>query len=133
MVGTVRVTGWRELDAAFRKINKDVDKQIRGILALAAQPVQRRAEELAGSRITNLHSGDPWSQMRIGVTTKVVYVAPQRRGSKGIGPQKRKEFGTLLMDRAMEPALEENTLQTVAAVEVALDRIYELGFEKGAF
>ena len=132
MVGTVKVTGWRELDAAFRKINKDVDRQIRGILAAAAEPVRRRAEERAASEIRNVNPGDPWSQMRIGVTTKVVYVAPQRRGSKGIGPQKRKNFGPLLMDRAMEPALEENTVQTVALVEAALDSIYYLGFEKGA-
>ena len=69
--------------------------------------------------------------MKVGVTTHTVYVVPRQRGSKGSGPQKRKEFGPLLFERAMEPALEEKTLQTVAAVEVALDRIYDLGFEKG--
>ncbi len=128
MVGTVKVTGWRELDAAFRKINKSVDRQLRGILAAAAEPVRRRAEELAVREISGLSSGDPWSQMRIGVTSKVVYVAPKRRGSKGSGPQKRKSFGPLLMDEAMEPALQDNVAETVALVEVALDRIYDLGF-----
>lgn len=66
-----------------------------------------------------------WTQMRVGVTTRLVYVAPQQRGSraavthrvslfggrvklgKNLGPH-RPNLATLLMERAMSPALDAN-------------------------
>jgi hypothetical protein len=125
---TIKVKGYTQINRAFKHVDKTVNRQWRALLVAAAEPVKRRAEQLAASEIRNVKEGDPWGQMRVGVTTRVVYVAPKRRGSKGSGPQKRPEFGPLLMDRAMEPALEENTLETMALLEVALDRILEASF-----
>lgn len=67
----------------------------------------------------------PWWRMRVGVTTKLVYVAPVQRGVKvrGRDSRRRLQFANLLMDRAMEPALERNQEAAVAAVDAALGHL----------
>lgn len=116
--GTVRVKGLAELNRSFKRVSKDLNRDMRGWLRDAAEPVRARAEELAQQRITNI--GDRWSQMRVGVTTRAVYVAPKRRGGRQ-GPQRRPNLGPLLMNEAMTPALEEKHAEVVAGVEHALD------------
>ena len=61
--------------------------------------------------------------MRTGITTRLVYVAPVQRGVKGRGRGQRPKFGTLLMDRAMEPALEQNQHRIEADFDQMLDRL----------
>lgn len=67
---------------------------------------------------------DPWSQFRIGITQRLVYVAPKQKGrAKRGGNQRlrRPRFGDLLMTMAMEPALTINQQQVEAHVWQAIE------------
>lgn len=47
--------------------------------------------------------------MRTGVTREAVYVAPRRRGVKGRDRSRRRpRFADILLERAMQPALQRN-------------------------
>lgn len=107
------------MQRAFRAADRAVAEDLRDALAEAAAPVRADAQLLAGSEIRNLHAGDPWTGMRIGVNQSSVWVAPTERGVKGRGGQsrRRRNLADLLMGRAMEPALERNR----ASVERRLD------------
>ena len=128
MAGAIHVRGFTELERAFKHVDTDLRLGLKGLLLAAAEPTRQRAEQLATSNIRNLHAGDRWGRMRTGVTTRVVYIAPKTRGTKGFGPQKRPSFGPLLMDEAMEPALDQTRPQVYALVETALDRLLEKDF-----
>lgn len=95
--------------------------ELRGFLREAAEPVQARAQSLAVEKIRNI--GPRWSLMRVGVTTAGAYVAERQRGLKGPHPRRRPNLAGLLVDRALEPALQENHDRVVAALERGLDRI----------
>lgn len=90
--------------AAGPDVKKDLDKRLREL----AEPIRADAEGLARSGIRRV--GIPWSQMRVGVTQRLVYVAPKQRGVKARGahPRRRPRFADLLEQRAMTPALERN-------------------------
>lgn len=105
-VSEVRVRGLAELNRALRRTDRDVRAGIRKELRGVAEPVRAQAEQLAASEIRNI--GHDWSRMRVGITTDTVYVAPRKRGVKR-GANKRKNLAPLLMDRAMQPALDDNT------------------------
>lgn len=76
-----------------------------------AEPVRAAAEghALAIGRVSR---SPAWGAMRTGATTRVVYVAPRKRGSR-TGRQKRPNLAGLLMDRAMQPALDEHEAQVI--------------------
>lgn len=121
---SVRIKNFRELNAAFARADKRVRREYQGELRRASEPVRAEAQELAGSRIRNVQSGDPWSKMRVGITRRSVYVAPAQRGSRSKITARTAFFGLvttgfnlgtrrpnlagLLMDRAMQPALDNN-------------------------
>jgi SH3-like domain-containing protein len=107
----------RDLKTAEKNIRNGVRKEIRQ----AAEPVKATAESLAVSRIRGVDFGEPWSRMRVGVTQKSVYVAPRRRGSKA-GLSKRPNFADLLMNRAMEPALEQHQDEVVRDIDSLIGR-----------
>ncbi len=113
----VEFHGMRELLRANSEAPKNLKRAVRRDLREAAEPVRREAEDLARSSIRNI--GEPWSRMRTGVTTKVVYVAPAKRGVKGRGndPRRRPNLANLLMDRAMQPALNRHLPDVIAALE----------------
>lgn len=111
----VKVRGLRDLQRAFRVADKVLQVELRDALRDAAEPVRRDAESLARSSIRNI--GEAWPQMRVGVTTRVVYVAPKQR-SRG---RKRPNLAGLLAGRAMEPALERNRHDVEQRVGRALD------------
>jgi hypothetical protein len=118
--GAISVKGLRELNSAFGKISADLRYELRGVLAEAGEPVRTRAESLAQSEIRNI--GDHWSRMRLGVTTSLVYVAPmsrRRRGAKSARPN----LAPLLMDRAMQPALEQAAPEVYGLIDVMLGRL----------
>lgn len=118
----VKVRGLREAQRAFARAGRDAKKRVRDELRHVADPVARTAEGYARSRIENI--GEKWPLMRVGVTTRVVYVAPKQRGVRGRGsPRKRPNLAELLMARAMEPALTANAGEVERGVERALDRI----------
>lgn len=122
MQPAVQIRGLRELNHALQAYNKDLQRELRDELRDAAEPVRGRAESLASSSISNIGF---WSQMRTGVTSRVVYVAPRRR-RRGGSP--RPNLAGLLMGQAMEPALDAEQGQVVRSVESMLDR---LGRENG--
>lgn len=115
---TVRVHGLREMSRAFARADKDLKKDLRGTLRDIAEPVRREAATRAVREITNI--GSDWSQMRTGVTNTGAYVAPRRR-RRGGSP--RPNLASLLMDRAMQPALDANADKVESAVGDMLDDI----------
>ncbi len=118
MAGTVRVKGLRELDRALNAYNKDVKKDMRKELRVVAEPVRALAEQMAVGNIGNI--GSVWSRMKLGVTSRVVYVAPRAR-NKGGSP--RSNLGALLMEQAMQPALDSRTDEVINGLESWLGRV----------
>lgn len=121
----VRVEGLRELNQAFARISKDLAREMRGELRNVAEPVRAEAQQLAAARIRNI--GQRWARMRVGVTQKLVYVAPRQRGVRS-GARRRPNLAPLLMDRAMQPALDRHAGEVVKRLDQLLGR---LGGENG--
>jgi hypothetical protein len=127
MAEAVRVLGLREVQRAFRAVDKAVASDLKDALEEAAQPVRRDAQALASSEITNVQQGDPWAGMRIGTGRSLVYVAPiERSRGRGDSPRRRPKFGTKLMDEAMEPALERNRANVENRLDSMLDEFADL-------
>ena len=126
--GALRVRGLADLHRALALADKETRLAVRKVELETAEPVRSAAEQLALSEIRGMERAasrggfPPWAHMRIGITRKVVYIAPKQRGHKK-GPQKRRNLAPLLMDRAMQPALERNRHAFEAGFERALDRI----------
>lgn len=107
--GAVHVEGLRELERAFGAADKELRNDLRDALAESAAPVRADAQSLAGSGvIRNLRSGAPWTGMRTGVGRSIAYVVPLERGARSRFSRRRPRFGDLLLERAMQPALERN-------------------------
>lgn len=104
----VNVRGLRELSRAFAKADKQLKRDYRASLRSLGEPVKVEAQARSAQEITNI--GSRWSLMRVGVTQKLVYVAPQERGraSRRNVAIRRPNLATLLMDEAMQPALDNN-------------------------
>ncbi len=122
MADPVRVYGLRELQRAFAAAEGNLDKDLRASLQETAEPVRADAETLAASEVENISPGDPWAEMRVGVTKTAVYVAPRRRTSRD-ERRKRPNLAGLLDERALEPALERNTEQIIDRVDGVLERL----------
>lgn len=120
---SIRVEGLRDLQAALARADRATRLGVRAELRRVADPVQRSAESLARTNIRNI--GPRWSRMRIGVTRNLVYVAPRQKGVRVRGPHplRRPNLASLLMDRAMEPALHRNEDQIGRRFEDMLDRV----------
>jgi len=120
----LRVNGLRELTRAFGALSKELSDEVRDELLHAVEPVKERAEQLALSRIRNMPQSPDWADMRTGVSKArgVVFMVPAHR-SRGKPSQKRRKFANLLLDRAMEPALAENTEEIIRGVERTLDHL----------
>ncbi len=105
--GGITVDGWRELQRDFAKADKDSQKEMKALVRQVAEPVKADAQGFAAERIPTVTL--PWATMRVGVTQKLVYVAPKQRGARGVtNPKRRPKFGTLLAVRAMQPAATKN-------------------------
>ena len=117
--------GFRELNLAYKGAERDVRLRWRANLREVAEPVRQDAERLAMSSIRRMPGSPKWSRMRVGISQRVVYIAPRARGFKGRGrhPSKRPNLGDLLMNRAMQPALERNEEQMFRNLERLMDRI----------
>lgn len=115
--------GLQELQRGFRAADKELSRELRTGLSKAAEPVKEDAEQFAATRIRNI--GPDWSRMRVGVTQRVVYVAPKERGrrSRRILSIRRENLKILLLDRAMDPALDANTGNIERAMETVLGSV----------
>jgi len=117
MASSIKVEGVPELEAAFARMAADTKRGVRKSLREAAQPVQERAERLAVAQIRNI--GDRWSRMRIGSTGKMlVYVAPR---AKRRGGSPRPNLRGLLLNKSMNPALDESKPEVTARIQAAVD------------
>src|SRR5262249_50235873 len=126
MPPAVQVKGLRELQAAFAHADRASRLGLRTELRFVARPVAVDAQHLAAQEISGMRRSPRWARMRVGVTRRVVYAAPSQRGVKTrspYDPRRRPNLATLLMGRAMEPALEAHQEQIVVSTEVLLDRI----------
>ncbi len=119
MTIVVKVEGLTQLERALKEAQPAVYHELRKALEAAGEPVAARAHGLAVQNIPTVT--DPWSQFRVGSTTQVVYVAPKQRGSKG-GPRKRPKFASLLIKRALEPAVPFAEVELQRQAEAALHR-----------
>ncbi len=131
----IRVEGLAELHRALRLADRQQRLGIRKAERQVAEPVAREAEQLAVRQIS--HIGVPWSRMRIGITQKLVYVAPKQRGSKArrarVTDARRKadkKFARRLAVEAMHPAEERHRERTRAEFQNVLDTMAD-NFNKG--
>ena len=117
----IRVRGFQEVQRTLARAPRDLRLEIRRELRAVAEPVRLDAERLARENIRRI--GIPWSQMRVGVTQKVVYIAPKQRGVKSRTDRRlrRPNLADLLMGRAMEPAGLQNEGVVTTRLEHALD------------
>lgn len=122
----VRIEGLRELERAFKLYGRGMEKGLREAMETAAEPVRLDAQALAVSGIRNI--GTQWSRMRVGVTRRTAYVAPQERGRR---TQRNPRIGRpnlrgLLLNRSMEPALERNVTNVEDEFKDALNDLARL-------
>lgn len=120
--GTVRVRGLKELTRDFKKISKDLSKEITKDLKEAAEPVKAGAEPLALGQIRNMTP--KWAEMKIAVSNAkgTVIMVPASKRSVGSG---RTNLKGLLLDRAMEPALEQNADKVKDNINDILGNIFD--------
>lgn len=120
----VTVSGFRELQTSTATASREVRRYASSQLREVAAPIQHSAEALTVGRIPRTQRSPLWAQYRIGVLRSAVYVAPRQRGVRGrTNPRRREKFADLLMERAMEPALDQNVAHVETAIEKAIDRI----------
>lgn len=124
MPGKVRVKGLRETVRAFDNIQDNLQEDLREGLKHAAEPVRVVAEQKALNTIENMVYSPAWAEQKIVVSkrTALVYMTPKKRQSRNTA-RRRKNVADLLMERAMEPALDQNEERVVGAIEVVLDTL----------
>lgn len=115
------VKGMRQLQAALAQADRDVRFGVTQTMRNVAEPVRQDAETLAATRIRNI--GTDWSRMRVGVTRRMVYVAPRRRGVKPGHPASRPNLARLLRTRAMDVAEQRNQAEVRRRFERMLDHM----------
>lgn len=125
MAEAIRVEGLRELERAFRLYGRGMEKGLREALEAAAEPVRQDAQSLALAEIPRISLPSttvPWHRMRVGVTRRTAYVAPEQRGDKSRrAGRRRPNFATKLRSEAMEPALDRNIKNVEREIGEALD------------
>jgi len=130
MAGTVYVQGLTELSRAFTAMSRDLRNDLRAELRQVGEPVRQAAEQNAGREITRI--GTRWRKMRLGVTQRLVYIAPRQRGrntKRNYRRYHRPNLAGLLLERAMVPALDRHEQQVVLDLERMLGRLAgEQGF-----
>lgn len=112
--GTVRVKGLRELRRDFKKVSKDLDKEVRDGLKEAAQPVREEAANLFDRYDAHSAAG-----YRVSVRQRTVTVQQSRRRTTGNRP----DYGALQMRRALIPALASREDEVVEGVDRVLGRL----------
>lgn len=117
----VVTSGLPEISRAFSVFSVQFPKNLRKSLKWAAEPVRARAETRAGQQVRNLGIGDPWTGMRTGGGTKIVYIAPKQRGlaSKKNKRLRRPNIKPHIL-RGMETALFEEQHAVTARLNTVL-------------
>ncbi len=134
MPTTLIVNGFEELQKSLRLSGPAVQKAMNDGLKAGAEPVRALAGLYARERISGMkrarRTPAPWSIMRVGVTTRSVYVAPVERGLKGPFdlPGRRPNLFNLLLEKALYPASDAGAPLVAQAVEVLIDEAIAAGF-----
>lgn len=116
----IEITGLTELfrgleAAGGPMLKREVMDSIKG----AGNIIKTDAEGLAATRIRNIT--EPWTRMRLGWTSNVVYIAPRERGTNSPN-QRRPGFGLLLLEQ-MDSALGANKERVEEAVVAAVEEV----------
>ena len=117
---TLTVRGLGDLQRAWAVADKETSKELRASLRSAAEPVRADAQALATHAIRR--NTPEWSRMRVGVTRRMVYVAPRARGTRQRN-LKRPKFADVLAREAMQPALDRNIRTVNERVDDALANV----------
>lgn len=112
--GTVRVKGLRELQRDFRKMSKEVSKEIRDGLKEAAESVRAEASSLFSGVDAKSAAG-----YKVRARARGVAVEQSRRRTTGAHPQ----YGAMQMRVALLPALERKEGEVAKGVERVLDKL----------
>lgn len=106
--------GLRELDRAFREVDREASRELRAELKDAAEVVaadaRRRLEPISPSSAASIKSR---------ARAAGAFVEQSKRRTTGQHP----EFGRLQMERAFLPAVDANEPEVVRRVEAALERV----------
>jgi hypothetical protein len=111
---TIRVEGLAELQRDFRRIAKDLAKEVREELRKAAEPVRREAQALFSPV-----SADSAAAYKVRVRQRGVAVEQSKRRVTGLRP----DYGRLQMGRALIPALERKADGVVDDLGEMLDKL----------
>ena len=118
MLEAVHVRGLEDLQRAFRLADREEAKLLRRTLLASAAPVQQLAQGRALGEIRRMTF--PWAQMRIGQAKAVVYIVPKQKGTRGRSRGRRPNLKTLLLDRALIPALDARKGEVIERLEQML-------------
>jgi hypothetical protein len=113
--GTVRVKGLREVDRAFRQMDKESSKALRAAMVEAAVPVAASARD----KISR-YQGASVSTIRPRAVARGAFVTQGARKVTGL----RGDFGALQMRRLGE-ALDENQAVVMEKAERVIDLLAE--------
>ncbi len=125
----VRVRGLNDLTRAFKVMPVEVVEGFSGDLEQAVEPVKVAAQAKAPGSMRNMVRTKEWSAMRVGITKKnpaSVYVVPDLRGGSKLRrrTQNMKDnFAKRMQERALDPALKENTQKVINRAEDFLERV----------
>ncbi len=114
----LHVKGLADLHRALGKADKQQRLGIRKAERQVAEPVKVEAQALATREISRI--GTKWWTMRIGITQKLVYVAPKMRRTTG---SRRPKFANVLRTKSLEPAAERNREKVRAAFQDVIDNM----------
>lgn len=112
------VRGVEALNRAFSLASAEMVKELPRKLKYLSRPVERTAESLA----VGIGAGKVWSPMRLGAGRRLVYIAPEARGTR-VEAKKRRKFAQRLMRKAMLPALDANREQVGRGIDDLVARI----------
>ena len=125
----VQVRGLKELIRAFRIMPAEIVEEFVWELEEAANPVRLAAQQKAAPVLTwtlGTTAQDVYTAMRVGVSKPLVtvWVVPDLRGGHAhLSPRAKATFIERVQERALEPALEENTSEVIRKIDDMLDRI----------
>ncbi len=117
------VEGVAKLTKVFNKAPADERKAYKNELRTIALPVKQDYERLNRSEIRRMRFSPQWAETRVGVTQKLVYVVPKKKGSHGRGRSRRPNLARLMSVRAATPALNRNKARIQRDFERMLDRL----------
>jgi hypothetical protein len=111
---TVRIRGLRELNAAFRKVEKELRKDLRDELKAAGEVVRPVASSLFSPIDARSAAG-----YRVRVRARGVAVEQSLARTTGQHPQ----YGRLQMERALMPALDQKEGEVFDLMDGMLNRL----------